>query len=82
MFFLSKIETRSKSYSDPNVTHATSSDGKPIRLKGDHEKPSYRLISGPPFSPRKKVDCFDTQNTEEIDSGKNVFNLSFSKKFD
>lgn len=49
-FFLSKTETRSKSYSDPNVTHVTSSDEKPIRLKSDHEKPSHGLISGPPFS--------------------------------
>lgn len=33
---LSKTETISESYSGPNVTHATSSDGKPIRLKSDH----------------------------------------------
>lgn len=59
-YFLSKTETRSKSYSDPNVIHATSSD----------EKTSYGLISGPLFSPRKKMDCFDTQNAEETDSGK------------
>lgn len=59
-YFLSKTETRSKSYSDPNVIHATSSD----------EKTSYGLISGPLFSPRKKMDCFETQNAEETDSGK------------
>lgn len=59
-YFLSKTETRSKSYSDPNVIHATSSD----------EKTSYGLISGPLFSPRKKMDCFDTQNAEQTDSGK------------
>lgn len=79
-FFLSKTETRSKSYSDPNVTHVTSSDEKPIRLKSDHEKPSHGLISGPPFSPRKKVDYFDTQNAEETDSGKSfLYSVVFLK---
>lgn len=58
---LSKTETISESYSGPNVTNP---------FKEWSLKPSYGLISGPPFSPRKKVDCFDTQNAEETDSGK------------
>lgn len=38
LFFLSKTETRLKSYSDPNVTHATSSDEQTIQYKRGNKK--------------------------------------------
>lgn len=64
-FFLSKTETRLKSYSDPNVTHATSSDKQTIKNKSGKRKPPYWLISVPPVPPRMKIYSLETKNTEK-----------------
>lgn len=75
LFFLSKTETRLKSYSDPNVTHATSSDEQTIQYKRGNKKPSYWLISAPPVPPKMKIYSLKTKNTEKskgkTESGKN-----------
>lgn len=65
LFSLSKTETRLKAYSDPNVTHATSSDEQTIQYKSGNKKPPYWLISATPVPLRMDICSLKTKNTEK-----------------